>query len=136
MKVFAALAGGVQLSCSKGGVIIIGDNTTFSGESHIVARKMIKFGDDCTVSWNTQIMDTDSHLLFSNGVRINPDKEVLIGNHVWICSHTIISKGVTIPDECVVACGSIITRNSDMKSNSIIAGLPVKIIKSDVKWER
>ena len=48
---------------------------------------------------------------------------------------TIILKGVTIPDNSIVATGSIVTREFKDK-NVLIAGNPAKIIKEGVDWSR
>jgi acetyltransferase-like isoleucine patch superfamily enzyme len=68
-------------------------------------------------------------LLYRNEV---PDLEItapiLIGNDVYIGVRSIIMPGVTIGDNCVVGAGSIVTR--DVPSNSVVAGVPAKIIKS------
>lgn len=63
-----------------------------------MAAENILIGADCAISWNTQIMDSDSHKIFSGGERTNPNKSIVIGNRVWIASRVIISKGAEIPE--------------------------------------
>lgn len=50
-----------------------------------------------------------------------------------LCSH--IMKGVTIPNDTIVAYNSCVTK-SFSDENSIIAGSPAIIVKRNIKWER
>ena len=52
---------------------------------------------------------------------------VIIGNDVWIGTHTTIHSGVTIGDGAVIASNSVITR--DVEPYSIVGGNPAKHIK-------
>lgn len=53
---------------------------------------------------------------------------IRVGNNVFIGINSIILPGVNIGDNVVIGAGSVITR--DVPSNSVIAGVPGKIIKS------
>lgn len=126
--------GGCQICCSKAGIIELGDNTTFSGGCHIIARKKVRFGNDCTISWNTLIMDTDSHKIYKDGICINSDKDIFIGNHVWVGANCTVLKGSNIPNGCIVSADSLIIGKAQ-EENSIISGNPIKVIKSDISWQ-
>lgn len=52
---------------------------------------------------------------------------VIIGNDVWIGSRVTILPGVHIGDGCVLAAGSVITK--DAPPYTIIAGNPGKVVK-------
>lgn len=53
-----------------------------------------------------------------------------IGNNCVIGVNSIILPGVVIGDECVVAAGSVVTK--DVPNNSLVAGNPARIIKSSI----
>ena len=42
-------------------------------------------------------------------------------------------KGVTIGDGAIVAAGAIVTK--DVPANSIVAGVPAKIINENIEWK-
>lgn len=126
--------GGCQLSVSSNGILKIGPHTHFMGECHLVARKEIEIGSHCAISWNTQIMDTDFHDIYSNGQLLNPDKKIQIGDHVWLASHVAVNKSAVIPDGCIVASHSMINSRFKEKS-SLIAGIPGKSVRTDVDWK-
>ena len=49
-----------------------------------------------------------------------------IGKKVWIGSNAVVTKGVTIGDNSVVAAGAVVNR--DVPPNTIVGGVPAKII--------
>lgn len=65
---------------------------------------------------------------------IYPDKRgnmqtapVKIGKRVWVGAHATILAGVTVGDNAVIAAGAVVTR--DVPENSVVGGVPAKIIK-------
>jgi acetyltransferase-like isoleucine patch superfamily enzyme len=54
-----------------------------------------------------------------------------IGRRCFIGARSIILPGITIGDECVIGSGSVVTK--DVPSNSLVAGNPAKILRSDLK---
>ena len=61
-----------------------------------------------------------------------PDLEITspitIGNNVYIGVRSIILPGIKIGDNCIIAAGSIVSK--DVPSNSVYGGVPAKFIKS------
>jgi len=94
----------------------------------------IKIGNDCMLSFALEFRCTDDHAILdkSNNV-INLAKSIEIGNHVWIGKNATILKNTTIPDNCIVGYGSIVTKRFTTP-NCLIAGIPAKIIKTDINW--
>ena len=54
-----------------------------------------------------------------------------IGKNCFVGGRSMILPGVTVGDNCVIGAGSIVTR--DVPPNSIVAGNPAKIIRSDIE---
>lgn len=50
-----------------------------------------------------------------------------IGNDVWIGTHSVILRGVTIGDGAVVGAGSVVTK--DVPPYAIVTGTPAKVLK-------
>ncbi|WP_321330197.1 hypothetical protein [uncultured Ilyobacter sp.] len=76
------------------GILEIGDKFQISAESTIICRKSVSFGNNNLISWENIIMDTDHHHIYnSEGVKINEDREILIGDNVWIGCRNIVLKG-------------------------------------------
>lgn len=117
------------------GNLHFGADFNMTAESTIVCAKEIRFGDDCLLSWDILVMDTDEHPLYNKeNKRINPDKAILVGNHVWIGCKCVLLKGAEVPDNTVVAAGTLLT-SSFVGEHQVIGGNPPVVLKSDVHWE-
>lgn len=94
----------------------------------------IEIGEKCLFSINTHIRNTDSHSILdiSSGKRINLGKNIKIGNHIWIGADTKILKGVNIKDNSIVGISSVVTK--EVPENCLVAGIPAKVIKTNVRW--
>ncbi len=104
-----------------------GKNVSFSGDVMILGGGNITIGDNTMIGAAT-IIHTSTH-----DYKIHPmtkkriDKDVFIGNHVWIGAGVIINPGITIEDYSVIGSGSVVIK--DVKSGDIVAGCPAKPIK-------
>jgi len=124
---------GVCVVICDEGIVSIGGNTYINESSRIHCRDRITIGNNCAIAWGVQILDSDEHILFENGVQTKKSHSpILIGNHVWIGCNTIILKGVHIGDGAIIAAGSVVTK--DVPNNVLAAGVPTKIIKNNVCW--
>ncbi len=118
--------------------INISDDVTVSGNTSLacIEGTEIFVGKDCMLSSNIHIVTGDSHSLMTlSGERFNPSKSIHIGSHVWIGTDCRILKGVHIGDNNVIGAGSLVTK-SFSDNNTIIAGVPSKIIKEKILWDR
>lgn len=128
---------GSKISIGKDAILTLGKDFTITGNSEIICQKEITFGDDCLLSWDILIMDTDfHHVLNKEGETTNSPKPILIGNHVWIGCRNTILKGVTIGDNNIISANSTITKGIK-ESNCIVGGhgKSAEIIKRDIGWE-
>jgi len=53
--------------------------------------------------------------------------DIIVGNDVWIGTHTLILSGVKIGNGAVICAGSVVTK--DIPPYSIAGGVPAKVIK-------
>jgi len=127
---------GVHISVSKGASLKIGGRRS-AGSSGITcnSRVMVEFsteiGYDCIIAWDVFISDSDWHDIVGSERSI----KTLIGNNVWIAHGATIAKGANVPSGCIVGAKSLVLR-SEFKENSLIAGIPAKIRREDVEWNR
>lgn len=98
--------------------------------------KSIFFGHDCMFLTNFHARTSDSHSIFSycTGERINCDRSIKIGDHTWIGRSCIINKGVEGDDDVVLGQGAIV--NGVLIGAAIYAGVPARMIKNNVSWDR
>lgn len=116
--------------------VCIGDNTTSTRLNEFNANgASIYIGKDNMLSNNIIIRTSDDHPIYNKeGFHVNLPKDVIIGNHVWIAPKSTIMKGVSIGEGSVIATCAVVTR--DVQSNAIAGGIPSKILKTDIRWER
>ena len=64
----------------------------------------------------------------------NINKEVHIGNDVWIAAGAIIAQGITIGNGAVIGANSFV--NKDVPPYAVVAGVPARIIASKFTREQ
>ena len=102
----------------------------FNSNVKIRCKNKIIIGINVAISHDVTIMDSDAHNIDFDGYEMT--KPIIIGNNVWIGSRSIVLKGVNIGDGAIVAAGSVVTK--DVPANCIVAGVPARVIKENVKW--
>ena len=101
-----------------------------NSDAKIRCHKSITIGDDCAISHDFTIMDSNAHYLDGD----NKTKPVIINNHVWIGTRVTVLSGVEIGEGAVVAAGSVVTK--DVPPHSIVGGCPAKVIKENITWSK
>lgn len=127
---------GIGTILSNSGTLTIGDNFIITADSSILCKKEITFGDNCLLSWNCQIMDTDFHKIYDKDTNeiINPDMPIKIGSNCWICAGVNVLKGVSIADNIIIAANSTITKS--LRNQYTIVASQGKILKENVYWKK
>jgi acetyltransferase-like isoleucine patch superfamily enzyme len=132
----ADLGHGVKIAVGPNGKLRFGNKFLLTAESQIVCKKAITFGDDCLLSWDILIMDCDFHdIKDNNGMVTNPDKEITIGSHVWIGARSMVKKGISIADGCIIASQSVVVKNINTP-RQVWGGNPAVMLKEDVNWSK
>lgn len=93
--------------------------------------KSIKIGNGVVISKGVTIRDSDSHIINNQEARVS--LPITIGNNVWIGLNVTILKGVTIGNGAVIAAGAVV--NKDVPANSLVGGVPAKVIKENITWK-
>jgi len=131
----AGFGAGTKIAVGKNAKLTFGQNFLITARSEIACFKEKRFGDDCLLSWDILVMDTDAHPIYDEQMkRMNEDKSIIIGNHVWIGCRTLILKGAEIGDGCIVGASSLVNKKFDLK-NSVIVGNLARGTKEKIFWE-
>lgn len=123
---------------NKGNEIILGDKVCFARNVQLAACEGTKIviGDESIFAHDTLIRTTDSHsILDSEGKRINPAQDIVIGKHVWVGLGVLILKGCRIADNNIIAAKSLVSSKIPYEENIILAGSPAKKIKEGISWD-
>lgn len=125
----AHIGRGSTIVVQKGAFVEIGNNFAISAASNIYCYEHIRLGNNIQFSWGVLLMDSDAHTIYDDdGKVMNANKEIVLGNKIWVSCDVKILKGAFIPDNCVVGANSVVT-SSNLESNTLIVGSPAKSVK-------
>ena len=125
----AILKSGVHLCpCNAEANVQVGARTTVGFHTLIYASSRIEIGDDCMIAPFVHIVDSDHGLARDRPMnqQTNTAVPVRIGSDVWIGSHAVILKGVSVGNGAVVAAGSVV--REDVLPYQIVGGVPAKVV--------
>ena len=113
--------------------IFIGDNSYINGGDIMASpNAKIVIGKNCLISYFVH-MRTDMHnhskheLICEQG---HTEKDIIIGDDVWIGYGAQILSGVVVADGCIIAAGAVVTKNTE--PYCVYAGVPArKVNKRD-----
>lgn len=128
----------LKIYCAdKNCMVQVKDDTQIAGMTELATMEGTKIvvGRDCLFSANITLRAGDSHSVVDaiSGERLNPSKDIVIGDHVWIGNTVIVTKGTTIGDNSVVATGAVVAGKA-YPVCSAIGGNPAKVIKEGINW--
>jgi len=101
----------------------IGKNTVF-GHSGIgvVLHPRAVIGDNCIIGQGITV-----------GGKSKEIEVPIIGNFVYISAGARVLGPITVGNHVIIAPNSVLT--TDASSNTIVGGVPAKVIKKDIKYE-
>ena len=106
-----------------GDLVYANSNLTLVDDGHIYIGSKVMFGPNVTVATANHPIDAE---LRDRGLQYN--KDVHIGNNVWIGAGAVIVPGVTIGDDAIIGAGSIVTK--DIPANVVAVGNPCRVLRS------
>ena len=106
--------------------ITIGDYVFINSGCKFQDQGGIYIGDGTFIGHNV-VMATLDHDLDPEKRHILYPAPIYVGKRVWIGSNVVITKGVTIGDNSVVAAGAVVNR--DVPANVVVGGVPATVLK-------
>jgi len=121
------------------GDIIIGDRCGITSRVKLVGPvtlgNLVTIGSGAQITGLTHNFEDVSRPIKDQGVMPN---RTVVEDDVWIGGNSVIIQGLKIGTHCIIASGSVVTR--DVPSYSVVAGNPAKVIKQynfeTKKWEK
>ncbi|MES2439812.1 MAG: acyltransferase [Verrucomicrobiota bacterium] len=88
----------------------------------------IEMGDHVSLAPAVFITASDYQFVAGLPFREQPKRErdIRVGNDVWLGAGVVVTAGVTIGDGCIVGAGAVVTK--DLPAGCIAAGVPAKVI--------
>jgi acetyltransferase-like isoleucine patch superfamily enzyme len=140
-----------------GGTIYLADGVYYRGFTHVSPKSTLRVGENtafnarCEVSaWENasiyigagclfaaaKLRTCDMHPIFdiASGKRINPSRDLVIEDHVWVGEDVTVAKGARIGAGSMIGSGSIV--KGYIPNDSLAVGVPAKVIRSGIAWQR
>lgn len=111
---------------SIGSYVYVGKNT-FITKAQV--GNYVQIGSESAIGpgeHNTKRLSINS-IFMENAYDQLTDKEIEVGNDVWIGTHVVILRGVKIGNGAVIGAGAVVTK--DIEPYGIYVGVPAKLIK-------
>lgn len=132
----ASIGVGCYLRINDNAKFILGDHVVIGAYTKVMCYKYIEIGERTRVSWECQIMDSNTHYLkdIEKDVIFERDAPIILGAYNWVGNRCTIMKGVKMPNNTIIASNSLCNKDfSNIEEYSIIGGQPAKFIKSGIK---
>lgn len=128
------IGSGCRITCNENGCVVFGDKVNITGRTSIISDNKIVIGKESLISWDCLLMDTDFHKVIYQGKQVNNSKVIYLRDHVWIGCRSTILGGADIPENSIVAAGSVLTKT--FAEENILLGGNNRILKKNILWDK
>lgn len=120
--------------CQDDGFLSIDDGSVISHNCVLFAcgPDGITIGKNVDCGPNVGIFSSRTD--YTKGPENHIFEPVVIGDDVIIYANSVISPGVTIHDRAAIAAGSVVIE--DVEANTLVGGVPAKILKKGIRTDR
>lgn len=133
---FATVRGSViWISADRSEVTIGKAAGVVSSSFQIAETSRIIVGEESAISAECWMSTSDMHPIYSKatGRRINPARDIILGNRVWVGFRSIVLKGSRMGDDSILGAGSVL--RGKVADSSIACGNPATQQATGVRWE-
>jgi acetyltransferase-like isoleucine patch superfamily enzyme len=114
-----------------------GENITLGRNAHInqyccvwaSKNSRIVLGDNLLMGPGVKIFSSNHRAALGSPMNAQPfvEKDIVIGDDVWLGANSVVVAGVTIGEGAIVAAGSVVTK--DVPTYTIVGGIPARPLK-------
>ena len=122
---------GADFLLNQNSILKIGSNTKIGCHCFLRCGKHIEIGDNCLFAHQAILRDTDGHFVSNQASK---PSGIVIANNVWVCANSMILKNVKIGNNSVIGASSLVIK--DIPSNTLAAGHPAVVKKTNIYWIR
>ncbi len=117
----------VPLMVNHGEFVTLGKNIYINHACSMLTLGRITIEDDVLIGPKVNLI-TEGHPIDKNNRKALEVKPVVIKRNAWLGAGVTILPGVTVGENSIVAAGAVVNR--DVPANTVVGGIPAKIIKT------
>lgn len=106
--------------------ITIGKHVFINACCHFQDHGGVTLGDGCLIGHDVVFATLNHDFNPGNRAVMHP-APIVLGQNVWVGSHSTILQGVTVGEGAIIAAGSVVTK--DVPPRTIVGGVPAKPIR-------
>jgi acetyltransferase-like isoleucine patch superfamily enzyme len=118
------------------GELVIGSGSGFNGSVRFLLHEpgRMSIGEGCLFAGEVDVTISDMHSIVDviTGQRVNPARDVVLEDHVWVGQRVTILKGSHIGEGSIIGACSLVSGH--VPPNCVAAGVPAKVIRTGVTW--
>jgi acetyltransferase-like isoleucine patch superfamily enzyme len=118
------------------GEVIIGSRSGFNGSVRLLLHEpgRITIGEGCLFAGEVDVTISDMHSIVDviTGQRVNPARDVVLEDRIWVGQRVTILKGSHIGKGSIIGACSLVS--GEVPPNCVAAGIPAKAIRTGVTW--
>lgn len=109
------------------GDVKIGEHSWIGPFTMLDGSGGLEIGRYCSISTGCQVLTHDTVNWSLSGGKLQPERAATqIGDCCFLGSHSIVTKGVTIGNHCLITAGAVVAR--DVDDYTIAGGVPARVI--------
>ncbi|WP_217539197.1 acyltransferase [Vibrio metschnikovii] len=116
--------------------VVVGEfvSCTYHTRVYLHEPSEVRIGSRCLIASGVLITTSDMHSIIDvrTGERINPAKNIILEDKVWIAADAKLYGGCHVGSDSIIGACSLVKIR--VPNNSVAAGVPAKVIRRDVTW--
>lgn len=115
---------GAGLSVTRGCYITVAEGATVS------------VGEGCMFAASNELRADDSHPIYDadTGMRVNPSRDIILGDHVWLGGQAVLLGGARVGSGSVLGFRTLL--KGSVPENCIVVGVPGRVVRRGIRWEK
>ncbi len=127
----------LELVAKRSAHVRIGADSNFTWHTRLYLHEpgRIEIGEHCLIASDVLMTISDMHSIIDRdtGQRINPARDIVIGDQVWLAHSVTVMGGSHVGQGAIVGLGSVVT--GTLENYTLSVGRPARTIRSNVTWD-
>ncbi len=114
----------------------IGAHVGFNGQVRLQMHEasLMRIGNGCLFADEVEMTTSDMHSIIDveTSKRVNPARDIVLGDRVWVGQRVIVLKGSQIGDGSIIGAAALVT--GILPAQCAAGGNPARVLRTGVTW--